>query len=127
MAAYAFWQVRVLDLMRCLAHTRLHCPEIRFGLRLTDPVESLLEESAVWRGVAGEYIVTLGACCSAQPGFDASLPTLTASVNAFSRLWLGVRPATGLAVTDDLSGPDDLLARLDQAFLLPQPKPDWDF
>jgi len=61
----------------------------------------------------------------AAAGTDPALPTLTASVGAFTRLWLGVRPASGLAVTDDLTGPDDLLAGLDDAFHLPDPKPSW--
>jgi hypothetical protein len=42
-------------------------------------------------------------------------------------LWLGVRPATGLAVTDELSGPPELLEALDWVLRLPDPKPDWDF
>ena len=37
-------------------------------------------------------------------GRDETLPTLTCSVGAFTRLWLGVRPATGLAVTCRLAG-----------------------
>ena len=52
---------------------------------------------------------------------------MKASINAFSRLWLGVRPARGLAVTDDLDGPRDLLEALDEAFRLPEPVRDWDF
>jgi hypothetical protein len=42
-------------------------------------------------------------------------------------MWIGVRPATGLAMTDSLAGPDDLLRRLDEALRLPEPQPDWDF
>jgi len=126
-AAYAFWQVRVCDLPQCLAATQLDCGEVRFNLRLSDPIERLLEGAAPWRGVAGEYVVTLGPESSAKPGTDTALPTLTASVNAFSRMWLGARPATGLAVTDDLAGPPELLTALDRALRLPEPKPDWDF
>ena len=74
-----------------------------------------------------DYVVTLGPVSSAEPGREPSLPTFTASVGAFTRLWLGVRPATGLAVTDELSGPQDLLSRLDGMLRLPDPKPDWDF
>jgi len=48
-------------------------------------------------------------------------------VNAFTRMWLGARPATGLAVTDELTGPAALLEELDWALRLPEPKPDWDF
>ena len=46
---------------------------------------------------------------------------------AFTRLWLGVRPATGLAITDDLHGPDDLLDALDERLRLPEPVADWAF
>lgn len=125
--ASAFWQVRILDLGRCLANTHLPWGEVRFNLHLTDPIERSLGDDAAWRGVAGDYIVTLGPTSSCERGTDPSLPTLNASVNAFSRLWLGVRPAVGLAVTDDLSGPESLLTALDACLRLPEPKPDWEF
>jgi len=125
--ASAYWQVRLLNLPGCLARTHLPGHEVRFNLRLTDPVEPLLDETAPWRGVAGDYVVTLGPSSGAEPGRDAALPTLAASVGAFTRLWLGVRPATSLAVTDDLSGPRALLENLDWLLRLPAPKPDWDF
>jgi len=125
--ASAYWQVRLLDLPGCLARTHLPGHEVRFNLKLTDPLEPLLDESAPWHGVAGDYVVTLGPSSGAEPGRDAALPTLAASVGAFTRLWLGVRPATSLAVTDDLSGPPALLENLDWVLRLPTPKPDWDF
>jgi GNAT superfamily N-acetyltransferase len=127
MLAYAFWQVRMLDLAGCLARTRLPCGEVRFNLQLTDPAGALLDHRDGWRGIADEYVVTVGPASHVEPGTDPSLATLGASVNAFSRLWLGVRPASGLAVTSDLSGPEELLQQLDRAFRLPQPRPDWDF
>ena len=71
--------------------------------------------------------MSLGAESSCAEGHDASLPTLDASVGAFTRLWLGVRPATGLAVTDALNGPAPLLQALDETLRLPEPQPDWDF
>ena len=125
--ASAYWQVRLLDLPGCLARTHLPGPEVRFNLKLTDPIAPLLDEEAPWRGVAGDYVVTLGPSSGAELGGDAALPTLSASVGAFTRLWLGVRPATSLAVTDDLSGPPALLENLDWVLRLPVPKPDWDF
>jgi hypothetical protein len=42
-------------------------------------------------------------------------------------MWLGVRPASGLAVTDELAGPPALLEQLDDVLLLPTPRPDWEF
>jgi GNAT superfamily N-acetyltransferase len=127
MTAVGFWQMRICDLLGCLERTHLLSGDVRFNLSLSDPVERYLDEDAPWRGVGGEYVVSLGTSSGAERGVDSSLPTLTATVNAFTRLWLGVRPATGLAVTDDLDGPPELLEALDSALRLPDPKPDWDF
>jgi GNAT superfamily N-acetyltransferase len=127
MRASAYWQIRICDLEQCLARTHLLGDTVHFNLTLQDPIERLLEGNAPWRGVGGEYVVTLGPHSGAECGTDASLPTLTASVGAFTRLWLGVRPATSLAVTDTIAGPQELLNRLDWALRLPEPKVDWDF
>jgi hypothetical protein len=125
--ALAYWQSRINDLPGCLAQTHLRGEPVRFNLKLYDPIERFLDDDAPWRGISGDYVVTLGPASSAEPVTDAALSTLTASVGAFTRLWLGVRPATGLAVTDELSGPLDLLGQLDEVLCLPAPKPDWDF
>jgi len=125
--AEAYWQMRICDVAKCLAETHLRGEEARFNLRLSDPIAELLGEELSWRGVGGEYVVTLGPSSGAEVGRDPGLSTLTASVNAFTRLWLGVRPATGLAVTDELSGPPALLEELDWLLRLPDPKPDWDY
>ena len=127
MHAMAYWQMRICDLPGCLEQTHLRYSEVRFNLTLSDPIERFLDEGAPWRGIAGDYVVTLGPTSGAELGTDASLPTLTASVGAFTRVWLGVRPATGLAVTDELSGPPELLETLDWVLRLPEPKPDWDY
>lgn len=123
----AYMQFRVCDVPACLAATQLDGDPVRFNLHLSDPIEVLLDDSSPWRGVAGDYVVELGPESSAELGSSDELPTLEASVGAFTRLWLGVRPATGLAATDDLSGPDDLLADLGRILRLPPPKSDWDF
>ena len=127
MRAVAYQQMRILDLAGCLERTHLRGPEVRFHLELRDPIEALLDGTTPWRGVGGNYIVTLGPSSAAERGATPDLPHLRCSVNAFTRMWLGVRPATGLAVTDDLAGPDELLEQLDWALRLPAPKPDWDF
>lgn len=124
--AEAWWQRRICDLPGCLAKTHLR-DSVRFNLTLSDPIAGLLAENAPWRGVGGDYVVTLGPASGAERGRDATLPTLSASVGAFTRLWLGVRPASGLAITDELSGPDELIRQLDTVLLLPTPEPDWDF
>jgi hypothetical protein len=125
--AIAYWQMRICDLPGCLAQTKLGTGDARFNLRMTDPIERFLPDDTSWRGAGGDYVVTLGAACGAERGHDAGLPTLTASVNAFTRLWLGVGPPMGLRFTDDLDGPMDLLQQLDHVLRLPDPHPDWDF
>ena len=127
-AAYAYFQTRICDVGACLAATQLSGSPVRFNLELTDPIENILDSAeSGWTGVGGEYVVELGPESRATRGSDSALPTLRAGVGAFTRLWLGVLPATGLAATDDLAGPEDLLADLDQIFRVPEPKPDWDF
>ncbi len=123
----AHWQIRICDLPGSLAKTKLPCDELRFQLQLRDPIEEHLNDDAPWKGTGGTYIITLGAQSCAEGGEDGKLPKLTATVNAFTRMWLGVRPATGLAVTDELAGPKELLEQLDAAFRLPKPYRDWMF
>jgi hypothetical protein len=125
--ASAIFQMRMCDVAACLHCTHLPCATIRFNLQITDPVGRLLDATAPWQGTDGVYTVTLGETSQAVPGTDPALPTLTASIGAFTRLWLGVVPASGLSVTDELTGPQSLLADLDGALRLPRPCPDWDF
>ncbi len=122
----AWWQARMLDVPVCVAATHLPWGEARFNLELTDPVSEQLPADG-WHGVGGRYVVTLGPTSVAERGEDSSLPTLSATVGAFTRLWLGVGPATGLTVTDALSGPPELLGVLAEVLRLPAPRPDWDF
>jgi hypothetical protein len=124
----AYYQFRMLDLPGCLAQTRLpSTTTLRLNLTLTDPIEAYLPDDAPWRGCGGKYVLSLGEASSAESGEDRSLPMLNATVNAFTRLWLGVQPATGLAYTDRLEAPDGLLRALDRTLRLPQPDADWGF
>jgi hypothetical protein len=123
--AAAFWQMRILDLAGCLARTHLPGTNLQFNLVLEDPIASLLPTDHAWKGTGGEYIVTLGETCNGIIGQNPSLSVLKATVNAFTRLWLGVRPASGLALTDNLVASPELLKALDWAFRLPTPVIDW--
>ena len=128
MESVAWWQMRINDVETCIGAVTLpgH-DELRFNLTLTDPIEPFLMNDLEWRGVGGEYVVTLGRSSGAERGRDAALPTLNAKISALTRLWLGVRPATGLAITDALSGPIKLLEALDETLRVPDPYPDWTY
>ncbi len=123
----AYWQARILDLNGCLAKTHLDTEPLRFNLKLSDPVAEILPTDSKWRGIGGDYVVELGPKSFAETGNNSQLPTLTASVNAFTRLWLGVRPASHLAKTTNLGANPDLLAKLDRTVRLPRPHLGWDF
>ena len=123
----AYWQIRICDLAACVQAISVPHGGARFNLVLSDPIEPLLDPDSTWRGVAGTSIVTFGAESSAVPGEDAALPTMRASVNAFSRLWLGAASATSLALTDDLDAPAELLSTLDDLLRFPEPHVDWDY
>ncbi len=125
-SAVAYHQVRILDLEACIAAVRIP-GEVGFNLELSDPIGELVPPDAPWRGIAGEYVVHLGPESGVRPGRERGLPTLCASVGAFTRLWLGVLSASGLGVSDECSGPEDLVAKLDEVLRLPTPHFDWDF
>ncbi len=127
MQAAAYWQVRICNLSECMAQTHLPGEKVRFNLRLSDPIDSLLDKKAPWHGLTGNYVIMLGPSSGIETGIDKTLPTLVATIGAFTRMWLGVRPATSLAITDQLSAPQELLEKLDWILRLPEPKLDWDF
>ena len=120
--------MRMLDLEKCLSKTHLLNPSVEFNLVLSDPIGACLGPNRkAWTGIGGEYTVTLGEDSSAKPGTNSQLPTLHATVNAFSRLWLGIRPATHLAISDDVDGPTELLEQLDAVLRLPTASWGWYF
>ena len=123
----AYWQTRMLDVPKCLSKTHLDSEPVTFNLVLSDPIEEHLDGANAWRGCSGNYIVTLGEQSSAEIGESANLPVLKASVGAFTRLWLGVREASSLALTDELDAEVGLLRALDRAIRLPQPFIGWNF
>ena len=124
--ASAYWQARIVDLPRCIAAVRIPVA-VEFNLELVDPIVDFLPPDAAWHGIGGNYVVRFGSESNVRPGQKSGLPTLHTAVGAFTRLWLGVLPASGLAISDDLAGPGDLIAKLDEVLRLPAPHFDWDF
>jgi hypothetical protein len=124
--ARASWQMRICDLRACVAAVSIP-RTLRFNLELSDPIERYLEGEGGWRGVGGSYVVSFGPESEARPGTESGLQTLSADLGAFTRMWLGVLPASGAALTGGLKGSRELMSRLDEALVLPRPQPDWDF
>jgi len=125
--ALAYWQMRINDIPKCVGLNQFDCEPIEFNLKLTDPIESYLDSNADWKGVSGNYLIKLGNKSSAIMGENKKTPTLSCSVGAFTRLWLGANSASGLSVSDEFNAPTELVSTLDDVFRLPTPKPDWQF
>lgn len=126
-SSWAYQQHRICDLPRCVAAFSLPGPPVQFNLTLEDPIKVLLPPDAKWTGCAGEWLITLGETSSAEPGHDKRLPTMKTGVGTFTRLWLGVNAVSGLAITDEIDAPDELLGQLDALIRLPRPLTDWDY
>ncbi|MBU8914194.1 MAG: hypothetical protein KOO61_09240 [Spirochaetales bacterium] len=124
--AVAYWQLRILDVPACVAAVRTANP-LEFNLILSDPIQSQVPDDAAWRGCGGEYTITFGSTSSATAGHRPDLPTLSASVNDFTRFWMGAASAEVLAGVGSFEGPEELLTALDESLKLPSPTPDWDY
>jgi len=61
----ARWQLRMLDVQTCVAARRWAVEPVRFNLSTTDPLGDRLDGS--WRGVAGDYTITVGTQSDATP------------------------------------------------------------
>lgn len=126
--ASAYWQLRINDLQACLQATHLPTSQpVTFNLTLTDPVSEFLPPNVAWRGIAGDYIVTLGSESQAIKGKQEGLPHLQASVNGFSRLWLGCASAQAIALRGEINGDQSLLEELETCLCLPTPHTSLDF
>jgi hypothetical protein len=123
---FAWYQLRVLDVVQCIAAVVWPGETLRCQLSLRDPVQGLLTDHDGWQGVQGDYIIELGATSSARRGVEVGLPVLDCSVSTLSRLVWGVATASSLCLTDDLRADARLLPLLDRVFV-ERPHPFWDF
>jgi hypothetical protein len=125
-SAVASFQYRILDVPKAMDAV-CSAVEAEFTLRLADPVERYLPEHS-WPGVGGDYQVTLG-----ETGGARAIPAtpggvdVSADVGTFTRLWLGVLPATTLRETGRLECNADTARLLDQAFFHEPPHTDWPY
>ncbi len=120
--AAAYQQARIVDLNQTLMPLKLPKGRLRFNLEMIDPIIKHLNKDSEWTGIGGAWTISLGEeGSSSVAGYEAGLPLMKASVNAFTRLVFGVAPASALAVADNLDAPSNLLEDLDIMLRLPVP------
>lgn len=117
----AWWQIRILDVAAVATARHWHGDPIEFDLLVSDPIGDHLDSDGGWHGVAGTYAVHLGQTTSAVRSEFSGQPILHCSINAFSRLWFGIQPATSLSLMREIDAPDILCRQLDEALRLPLP------
>jgi hypothetical protein len=120
-------QCRILDLPTCIGAMHFCGEPVSFNLQLTDSIEQYLPEESTWRGVGGDWIITIGEESSAVMGQDGELQVASASVNDLSRVWLGSASAEAVSVTGTLVADPELIEQIDSIVTLPVPIIDWDF
>jgi len=124
----SYWQIRILDIFQCIKATSLPIEEFSFNLKLIDPITKFLKADSPWRGLSGDYVITLGKESFCKNGINKNLETVETTVNAFTRLWSGVLPASSLKLSEKFISNKNLIKKLDQAFAsLPKPYTDWEF
>lgn len=124
--AVAYWQLRMLNVERCIAAV-VAAEQVEFNLTLEDPIEDILPQETSWKGCGGDYTVRFGPVSEAVSGHTGGLPHLRATVNDFTRFWMGSASADVLAGLGSFEGPGELLDRLDRSVRIPSPAPDWDY
>ena len=124
--AWAWYQLRILDIAACINALSCNGPDIVFRLNVEDPVDAMLASDHAWPPVGGSFDVTLGQHAAVKPAKNQMLSALTCSINTLSRLIWGVPPASSLAISGGLQAPASLLAALDRVFT-PNPSPGWNF
>ncbi len=125
--AMSVFQARIVDLEKAVSLASYRGKPVSFQLILTDPITRFLDPDDSFNGCQGEYVVELGESSKATKGKDSDLPRLSCSINAFTRLWCGVRSANSLKISDGLEASQVLLDDLDRLIRLPVIKVDWHF
>ena len=121
----AWWQARILDLPAVVSALDVLSNSVSFNLTLQDPLDDYAV--APNAGLSGDYRIDLGVKGSVASGHDDACMTLTASVNALTRMLLGVARPSQLALTDEFAAPAPLLEALDATVTLPRPVPGFEF
>jgi hypothetical protein len=130
--ADAWWQVRIVNMDTCIAAMEPVAEPFEVVAEIEDPVADHLADSGYsgsWEPLSGVWRLSFGRQHRAERLADTSRNVdLRTSVNALSRWWLGVLPASSLGVIRQMDASHDLLRLLDPLTAqLPRPHPGWDF
>jgi len=124
--ARANHQFRILNIFKCIEKTSVR-NNVKFNLELNDPIKDFFDDDAEWKGISGEYVIELGENSRIKKGIDNRLPKIKTNVNNFTRMWMGVLPASVLQIYENFEGDEKLIKKLDDIFNFHKPCIDWGF
>ena len=129
--ADAWWQARIIDLSACIRAIRAVDDSFSVVVKLTDPLGGHLVDSGydgAWNGLDGTWRLSFGATHTAERIGSNEPHDLETTVNALTRWWLGVLPASTLLAMGAFVCTAETAALLDTLTNhLPTPQPGWDF
>lgn len=127
MKSIAYQQLRICNLEKCIEAVHYDGPEFSFNLQLSDPINKFLDDSKKKNQCQGKFTVTIGKNSSIKRNFENSLPVVNATINAFTRLWIGLLPAETIGLVEKIEIENDLKIKLTKAFYNPDVRSDWDY
>lgn len=125
--AKAYQQLRIANLEPCIEAVHYDGKPFSFNLTLSDPILNFIKDDPDFKGCSGDYTVSIGEESFVKKGHSPGLPNITGSVNGFTRLWIGVLPASTLGLVEDISIDESLIPDLIKAFYNPDVRCDMDY
>ncbi len=98
-----------------------------FNLKLSDPINDFLDDKNQFDGCTGDFTISIGEKSTIQKGHEENLPLVKGTINGFTRLWIGVLPASTIGLVEDLSIDKNLVDILEKVFYRPDVRSDWDY
>lgn len=123
----AYQQLRICNLKKCIEAISFNGDEFSFNLKLSDPINDFLETSEKRNECQGDFTINIGKMSSIEKGLEKNLPMVKSSINAFSRLWIGILPAETIGLVEEIEIDEELKEKLTKAFYNPDVRSNWDY
>ena len=127
MSSEAYQQLRICNLEKCIEAVQFNGVELSFNLELSDPINDFLEDSEKRNECQGKFIVKIGKTSSVKRGVVNKLPSVKCTINAFTRLWIGILPSETINLVEEIEIDEELKGKLTKTFYNPDVRSNWDY
>jgi len=127
MRSIAYQQLRICNMENCINAVQFEGKPFSFNLTLSDPINDFLSEDNQFGECTGDFTVSIGNDSTVSRGLTKGLPLINGSINGFTRLWIGILPASTIGMVENLEIDESLVENLEKAFYRPDVRSDWDY